>query len=208
MEVNMYKVVLNSETKSKSFSKTFSEYSPARNYANRLFHKRYTLSIREQGYPADDFIVFNKPIFSETEEIVVYNSQESFSLSITKTNKSESDTNPPDDKSSKTGKPEITVKPSNDKKIISSRQQYAFDRKIYSIKDHVDSIHLRQLLMTKMLESSPVCQQCGKPLTSKQNTTIKKIDKRIGFTRNNCFLKHKECRTNDIRTNIQFIYSE
>ena len=54
----MYNVALNSDIDSNSINKTFSCYTRARDYANRLFHKRYTLSIREQGYPADDFIVF------------------------------------------------------------------------------------------------------------------------------------------------------
>ena len=194
----MYMVVLNSEIKSKSFSKTFTDYSRARDYANRLFHKRYTLSIREQGYPADDFIVFNKLIFSETEEIVVYNNYETFSLSLVKKKPVEN----------KVKKLENSIKTNHKDRYNISIREDAFDRNIYSIKDHVDSIQIKQRLITEMLKHSPLCQRCGKPLMSRNNTIIRQIDKRIGYTRNNCFLKHRECRNNDIRTKIQFIDAE
>ena len=199
----MYNVALNSDIDSNSINKTFSCYIRARDYANRLFHKRYTLSIREQGYPADDFIVFKNTIFSDTEEITVYNRQETFTLSVFKIAAETSGHKPNNNRAAKD-----TNKSSKDNMNGCTSHQNNFDKKIYSIKDYVGSIHIRQLLITKILENKPLCPECGGGFCSKNNITIKKIDNRIGYTRANCFLKHRECRKSDVRTNIQFMFSE
>ena len=181
----MFEVVLRSSIDSKSVYETFSNYISARDYANRLFHKRYTLDTRLQGLPADDLIVFKNTRYSEMETLSVSNIAETFTISINRINSAQSET---------------THQPGQDEKN--------FDQKLDSFKDHLDSIHIRQLLITEMLKSKPVCSKCGNDFESRVNITVKKFDDRIGYTRNNCFLKHRECRINEIRTNIQFIYSE
>lgn len=190
----MYQVALNSNIESNSFYKQFSSYTRARDYANRLFHKRHTLPARQQGYPAEDFIAFNNSDFSETEEITVYSRHETFTLSISRIIDVGT-----------VNRPDIISTGINSEKILNNSK---FGRKLYSIKDHIDSIHIRLLLITNILESNPVCPGCGEVFNSKNNITVKKLDNRKGYTRSNCYLKHRECQKSPIRTSIKFIYSE